>query len=163
MGYTKNADKKLEINTIEAKVIKDVFELYSKSNNASQVAKIMKENNRYIKNGDKWTESKISRIINNPIYSGDLLWGIYTRKEQNQILIPNHSPAIISKELWEQCQRQKDKYGHGNHGKNIHIFHRVARCPECHELMNSFYTIKYKNKKKKHNNYVRCTNKRYCI
>lgn len=34
------------------------------------------------------------------------------------------------------------------------------RCPECHELMNSFYTIKYANKKKKYNYYVRCLNKR---
>ena len=57
----------------------------------------MKENNRYIRNGEKWTEGRITRIINNPIYSGDLLWGIYNRNEQNQILIPNHSPAIISK------------------------------------------------------------------
>ena len=68
----------------------------------------MKDNNRYIKNGEKWTEGRITRIINNPIYSGDLLWGIYNRNEQNQILIPNHSPAIISKELWNKCQSQKD-------------------------------------------------------
>ena len=27
MGYTKNTDKKLEINTIELEVIKDVFKL----------------------------------------------------------------------------------------------------------------------------------------
>jgi len=159
MGYKKNADKKLEINTMEAEVIKDVFELYSKGYNASQVAKIMKENNRYIRNGEKWTEGRITRIINNPIYSGDLLWGIYNRKEQNQILIPNHSPAIISKELWNKCQSQKDKYSHGNYGEHIHIFHRVIRCPECHDLMNSFFTVKYQNKKKKYNYYVRCTNK----
>jgi len=53
MGYNKTEDKKLEINTMETGVIKDVFELYSKGNNASQVAKIMKDNNRYIKNGEK--------------------------------------------------------------------------------------------------------------
>lgn len=159
MGYIKNTDKKLEINTMEAEVIKDVFELYSKGNNASQVAKIMKENNRYIKNGEKWTEGRITRIINNPIYSGDLLWGIYNRTENNQTLIPNHSPAIISKELWEKCQNQKDKYSHGNYGEHIHIFHRVIRCPECHELMSSFLTVKHQNKKKKYNYYVRCLNK----
>ena len=60
MCYNKSEDKKLEINTMEAEVIKDVFELYSKGYNASQVAKIMKENNRYIMNGEKWTEGRIT-------------------------------------------------------------------------------------------------------
>lgn len=159
MGYNKNTDKKLEINTMEAEVIKDVFELYAKGHNASQVAKIMKDSNRFIKNGEKWTEGRITRIINNPIYSGDLLWGIYNRNEQNQILIPNHSPAIISKELWNKCQSQRDKYSHGNYGEHTHIFHRVIRCPECKEFMSSFLTVKHQNKKKKYNYYVRCNNK----
>lgn len=159
MGYNKNEDKKLEINIMEAEVIKDVFELYSKGNNASQVAKIMKDNNRYIKNGEKWTEGRITRIINNPIYSGDLLWGIYNRNKKNQILIPNHSPAIISKELWNKCQSQRDKYSHGNYGEHTHIFHRVIRCPECKEFMSTFLTVKHQNKKKKYNYYVRCNNK----
>ena len=106
----------------------------------------MKKDNRYLRNGEKWNESKIARIINNPIYKGDMLWGIYKREKKNQILIPNHSPAIITKDLWDKCQRELDKNSHGNYGENIHIFNRVIRCPECHELMNSFFTIKYQNK-----------------
>ena len=159
-GYIKNEDKKLEINPMEAEIVKDIFELYSQGNNASKVASIMKKDNRYLRNGEKWNESKITRIINNPIYKGDMLWGIYKREKKNQILIPNHSPAIITKDLWDKCQRELDKNSHGNYGENIHIFNRIIRCPECHELMNSFFTIKYQNKKKKYNYYVRCLNKR---
>ena len=59
-----------------------------------------------------------------------------------QVLIENHSPAIVSKELWDSCQRQLDKNRHGNYGKTIHIFHRVVRCPECKELMNSHFNEK---------------------
>lgn len=160
MGYKKNIDKKLEIDLVEAEVIKEVFELYAKGNNASKVASIMSENNRYLRDNGKWTESRITHIINNPIYKGDLLWGRYKRKQNKQILIENHSPAIISEELWDRCQDQLDKNKHGNYGKNIHIFHRVVRCPNCGELMNSYYTIKHQNKKIKYNYYVRCLNKK---
>lgn len=159
-GYIKNKDKKLEINPMESEIVRDVFEIYAKGNNASQTAKIMRENNRFLRNNQKWTESRVTRMINNPIYKGDLLWGLYKRKKENQLFISNHSPAIVSKELWDKCQRELDRNCHGNYGENIHIFHRVVRCPECHELMNSFYTIKYANKKKKYNYYVRCLNKR---
>lgn len=160
MGYKKNAFKKLEIDVVEAEVIKEVFELYSKGNKALKVAQIMKENNRYLSDNGKWTDSRIMHIISNPIYKGDLLWGRFSRKDNKQLLIENHSPAIVSKELWDSCQRQLDKNKHGNFGKNVHVFHRVVRCPECNELMNSFYTIKKQNKKIKYNYYVRCLNKK---
>ena len=160
MGYKKNAFKKLEIDVVEAEVIKEVFELYSKGNKALKVAQIMKENNRYLSDNGKWTDSRIMHIISNPIYKGDLLWGRFSRKDNKRILIENHSPAIVSKELWDSCQRQLDKNKHGNFGKNAHVFHRVVRCPECNELMNSFYTIKKQNKKIKYNYYVRCLNKK---
>jgi len=41
MGYNKTEDKKLEINMMEAEVVKDVFDLYSKGHNASQVSNFM--------------------------------------------------------------------------------------------------------------------------
>ena len=82
-GYIKNENKKLEINPMEAEIVKDIFELYSQGNNASKVAIIMKKDNRYLRNGEKWNESKITRIINNPIYKGNMLWGIYKREKKN--------------------------------------------------------------------------------
>ena len=44
------------------------------------------------------------------IYKGTLSWGRYHRKDGKQVIIVNHSPAIISKELWDKCQKQYDKY-----------------------------------------------------
>lgn len=99
MGFIKNEDKKLEINPIETEVIKDVFQMYADGNSACEVAKIMKDNNRYLKDNGKWTESRITKIINNPIYVGDVCWGLYKRKKENQLTILNHSPAIIDREL----------------------------------------------------------------
>ena len=160
MGYIKNEEKKLEIDTLESEIVKEIFELYANGNNASQVAKIMKENNRYLKNNGVWNETKIKRILSNPIYMGTLSWGRYHRKDGKQVIIENHSPAIISKELWDKCQKQYDKYKHGNYGENIHIFHRIIKCPHCKELMNSYYNVKHKNKHIVYNYYLRCTNKK---
>lgn len=159
MGFIKNVDKKLEINPIEAEVIKDVFRLYADGNSACEVAKIMKANNRYLRDNGKWTSGRITKTINNPIYAGDVCWGLYERKKENQLTILNHSPAIIDRDLWERCQTQKEKSSHGNYGENIHIFHQVVRCPSCKNLMNSFYTVKHQNKNIKYNYYVRCNNK----
>ena len=90
MRYKKNTFKKLEIDVVEAEVIKEVFELYSKGNKTLKVAQIMKENNRYLSDNGKWTDSRIMHIISNPIYKGDLLWGRFSRKDNKQILIENH-------------------------------------------------------------------------
>ena len=159
MGYTKNSDKKLEVDLVEAEIVKEVFELYASGKNATEVGTIMKNNNRYLKNNGIWNATKVSRIISNPIYIGTLSWGRYHRKDGKETIIENHSPAIISKELWDKCQKQYDKYKHGNYGKNIHIFHRIIKCPECNNLMNSYYTVKHQNKHLKYNYYVRCKNK----
>lgn len=158
-GYMRNLDGKLEIEPISAKVVQDIFELYSKGTSALKIAEIMAKENRYLTDNGKWQEQRITNIISNFIYKGELHWGQYSRKEQNILIVPNHSPAIISQELFDRCQIQKEKNGHGNYGKKIHIFHQVVRCPICHKIMNNCYTVKHRNKKIIYNYYVRCDNK----
>ena len=53
--FVNNEEKKLEIDTLESEIVKEIFELYANGNNASQVAKIMKDNNRYLRDNGKWT------------------------------------------------------------------------------------------------------------
>ena len=61
--FKNRVDAKDKNAVVIAEIVKDIFELYSQSNNASKVASIMKKDNRYLRNGEKWNESKITRIM----------------------------------------------------------------------------------------------------
>ena len=55
-GYVRNKDTgHLEIEPIEAQVVKEIFKLCQEGNSTRGIATIMKDNNAYLKNG-KWRE-----------------------------------------------------------------------------------------------------------
>lgn len=159
-GFKKNKDGYLEIEQVSANVVKEIFELYAKGNSVIKIVDIMAKGNRYINdNGTgKWHEERVKNIVINPIYKGELHWGLFTRNISNILIMPNFCEPIVEPSLFDRCQNQKEKNSHGNYGKYIHIFHQVIRCPSCHKLMNNYYSIKHKNKKVERFFYVRCDN-----
>jgi len=110
-GYTKDEAKKLIIENDEAKIIKDIFNLYKQGNGFKAIANILnfKEiptrtqkafGNRVMKyktekTADKvtWTDVAIDKIIKNPIY--------YGQRRFKGNLYP--APAIIEEQLFKEC------------------------------------------------------------
>ena len=105
-----------------------------------------------------WEERKVNAILTNKIYIGTLEWGKSRRKKEDILIIENHSPAIIEKDLFEMCQFKRNQNSHGNYGKQHHIFHRVIKCNECSSTMHCYYSVKTKSKKKVMLFFVRCKN-----
>ena len=81
-GYVRNKDTgHLEIEPIEAQVVKEIFKLCQEGNSTRGIATIMKDNNAYLKTG-KWRSDRVYKILTNSIYIGIFEYGKYKRKQQ---------------------------------------------------------------------------------
>ena len=80
-GYTRDPiTKHLEIEPIEAEVVKDIFNMSINGIPYRQIAEKMRNENRYLKRG-KWSDSRVCKILDNEIYIGTFRFGKYNRKK----------------------------------------------------------------------------------
>lgn len=130
-GYTRNKESgHLEIESIEAQIVKEIFELCKKSYSCRGIAKIMKDNNSYLKTG-KCTSDRIYKILTNFIYIGTFAYGKYQRKEQDILYVKDYCEPIIDEETWNATRIVLEKNKHSNYGEHIHLFTGIIRCPDC--------------------------------
>lgn len=143
-GYVRNENGHLEINIIEAEVVKEIYELCSKGTSSREIARIMRKGNRYLKHG-KWEDDRVYNILSNPVYNGTFHFGKRTRKKEDVLVVKDYCPKIIDDKLYKQAMRGLEKNKHSNYGSHIHLFSSLVKCPECSKIMSS--TISYKKQK----------------
>lgn len=160
LGFLRNLDGKLEIDPVSSLVIKEIFELYSTGMSMNAIAIKLESDGKFNKFNTRWREDKILKIISNPIYKGECHWRrtVSKGKQNPVIVIPNHSPKIVSDELFDKCQAQVTKNKHGGYGTHTHIFHSIVKCPYCNKMMSNYFTIKKRKSGNKKFYYVICKN-----
>ena len=135
-------DKKLVPDPKEAPVRKLIYELYVEHHRKKKVARILNERGYRTRSGAKFGYSTINRLISDPTAKGmhRLNYSMRGGKNNEKFLLkPNsdwvysHVPAIVSVELWNECnsiiedQHQKRKVYTRS---PVHLFAGVAIC-EC--------------------------------
>ena len=97
LGYDKKEDGKLEINQEEAKLVKEIFEMYLKLKSMPQVAFQLNKIGIRTKRGNKWSATTVKGILDNKIYTG-----IY---EVAEIEDKVEEYKIIDEELFEKAKK----------------------------------------------------------
>ena len=157
-GYTRNKETgHLEVEPIEAEVVKEIFELCKKGHSTRGIATIMKDNNAYLKQG-KWKSDRVYKILTNSIYIGIFEYGKYKRKPQDILRVENYCEPIIDEVTWNATRNVLVKNKHSNYGEYIHLFSGLVKCPICGEIMSSSESFKYPNGKQKVYYHLRCKN-----
>ena len=157
-GYIRNRETgHLEIEPIEAQVVKEIFELCKQGNSTRSIATIMKDNNAYLKQG-KWASDRIYKILTNAIYIGIFEYGKYKRKPQDILRVENYCEPIIDINTWTATRNVLTKNKHSNYGEYIHLFSGLVKCPICGNIMSSSESFKYPNGKLKVYYHLRCKN-----
>jgi len=134
--------------------------------------------------GRKWCHASVRRIITNEKYVGDLRSGKYysdnvishKRKvnygEKEQYFTSNHHESIVSRELWNRCQKILEKRSKivkpdGNRDKfsRKYPFSSKIYCGICGErFIRRSYKIRSNNKEivywicRSHRNQIECSN-----
>ena len=157
-GYIRNKETgHLEIEPIEAQIVKEIFELCKQGNSTRNIATIMKDNNTYLKQG-KWASDRVYRILTNSIYIGIFEYGKYKRKPQDILRVENNCEPIIDEITWNATRNVLVKNKHSNYGEYIHLFSGLVKCPICGNIMSSSESFKYPNGKLKVYYHLRCKN-----
>ncbi len=157
-GYTRNKETgQLEVEPIEAQVVKEIFDLYKNGYSTRGIATKLKDDNAYLKQG-KWRSDRVYKILTNSIYIGIFEYGKYKRKPQDILRVENYCEPIIDKETWNATRNVLVKNKHSNYGEYIHLFSGLVKCPICNEIMSSSESFKYPNGKLKVYYHLRCKN-----
>lgn len=150
-GYDKK-DKKLVINEEEAKMVRELFELYSTDEySMKQIEDLFWERGYRNRNGNKIAHTTMSNTISNPKYKGYYVGNkvkivdMFTKKQhflppEEWVMFKDETgeivPAIVSEELWEQAnkvlqKRSKDVKNRQNQCNHGNLLTGKLFCSHC--------------------------------
>ena len=155
LGY-KRVNKKVVIDEATKGIIERIFELYLQGKSYQTIANIFNEEKVLFPEKKKWTDSVIEKIINNRIYIGDYERYKRVGKEQGKEteIFMNVVEPIISRAMWEDVQKQKEKNQMSYCRDRVYMFFQKLQCPTCGKIM----TCKGSGGKKKKYMYYHCDN-----
>ena len=121
-GYQKNENGDLEICPEEAKIVRLIFELYLQGSSILSIIKELESKEILTPSGKKkWCNQTVVKILTNEKYMGNVLLkktytdGFPNRKrkknsgEKHQYLTEQIHPEIISKEIFNAVQEERQK------------------------------------------------------
>ena len=154
LGYRfSNKEKKLEIVPEEAKIVKQIFNMFVEGSTLSEIKRFLENNEiKTYTNKKIWDVTAIRYILTNEKYSGDLLQKkmIKTSPFENRVinnglaekyLIKNHHEPIVSKEIFNLVQERilyldnACKARHNSHNKTT-LSYKI-KCGYCFYSYNS--------------------------
>lgn len=162
LGYdVDRANRKLVINKEEAKLVREIFDLYLELKSFLKVAMALNDKGyrtkRYVtKSGkvmgsNKFKNTNIQLILQYVLYTGKVKY--------NGALYPGLHEAIIPEETFDKVRQiiANNRVGRDN-PKNTHttgLLNRILRCKTCNSIM--FHTYTSKKDKRRYRYYV-CMN-----
>lgn len=166
--YYPMPENRLEIIPDEAEVIKTIFNLSASGYGYRRIINYLTENKIFTRQGKKFAQNTIRSILRNEKYYGGNPILKYdsgvvfnkkspVAKEEYEIKENDRIPAIISKELFDKCQKIREKNTNRGNKKGVYKgitkFANMLICGNCH----SYYTANIDRGKK----YYNCRNKKY--
>ena len=161
-GYRKGADGRMEPDEETAPTVRLIFELAAQGRTAAQIGKALVERGiptpgeykvaRGIAGHDVsrsaglWQISTITRLLDDERYTGTYIIGkrhvtevgsshVRMKDESEWIKIPDHHPAIISKELFEQAQSKRRHFKCPKKNTNQYPLRAKVSCGCCRHAM----------------------------
>lgn len=122
LGYRKNENGDLEICPEEAEIVRLIFELYLQGGSILSIIKELESKEILTPSGKrKWCNQSVVKILTNEKYIGNVLLkktyidGFPNRKrkknsgEKHQYLAEQIHPEIISKEIFDAVQEERQR------------------------------------------------------
>ena len=117
LGFDVDKNKKYIINEYEAQSIRLIFEMYSAGYTYGQILDKLRLKKYKTKTGKEFSKSGITTILNNEKYKGTYVFNrtsqksngkrnVQPKSEDEVIRIPNGIPAIVSEEMWDNCNKR---------------------------------------------------------
>ena len=115
-GYSKAPDGSLTVNEKEAQIICFIFDRYLAGDSLGKIVDALAEKKVSSPSGkDRWSRKIVEGLLSNEKYVGQVLLQKTIVRDGQQIknntdaqyLLPDHHPAIISKDMFDAVQAEK--------------------------------------------------------
>ena len=130
LGYYRDIDKTLKVDVTTKDIVLKIFELYLEGKSYQTISNILNEEKISSPNNKKWCDSTIDRIINNKIYIGDYERYKHDTDKETELFV-DVVPPIITRAMWEEVQKQKEKNQRSYCRNRVYIFFQKLVCPTC--------------------------------
>ena len=130
LGYYRDTDKTLKVDITTKDIVLRIFELYLEGKSYQTISNILNDEKVLSPNNKKWCDSTIDRIINNKIYMGDYERYKYDTDKETELFV-DVVPPIITRAMWEEVQKQKEKNQRSYCRNRVYIFFQKLLCPTC--------------------------------
>lgn len=151
-GYRKDENLKLIIHPEEAEIVKYIFQMCIEGKGQMYITNELANMKVPSPSGNEtWSNSTINRMIKNPKYKGDQVYGRKqtVRDDNGKVTIrekalesrivysPDSHEAIISKEDWDKAQYSiSNRSTHTVRKKNlVNVFAGLLRCKKCGKIL----------------------------
>ncbi len=161
LGYDLSPDKHLVINEKEAEAVRIIFNMTISGKSYSEILYKLRINGYVTKKGKDFGKNSLNAILHNPKYTGDFIYNrTYgkdpithkrnshrERPKEEQIIIPDAIPAIISREDFAKVQKiLLDRRNYSRANKTRYLLTGKIFCGVC----NCSYTGNVKLPNKQH-------------
>lgn len=147
-GYKISDNKSLEVNTDEAEVVKEIFNLSAVKNYGTRaIAAELNRRGYYTRSGKPFENSYIAKILKNPVYFGEMIYGrqYYIKKNGKKVgayskdykTFSGNFEPLIPKELFEKSlvELEKRKNNRGVSNAIPNILGGLVFCGDCKSIM----------------------------
>ena len=149
LGYVVGTDRRLIVNEDEAKIVKMIFDMYEQNFSYIKIAQILNDAGYRTKAGKLFNKNSFNSILQQKKYIGVYSWNrarqrnsqhkrnSHAEKPTNeQVIIPDGCPSIISKEQFERVQEKLKSRARGKDRlttKNNYMLSGldILRCAKC--------------------------------
>ena len=136
LGY-KRVDKTLVPDITKKDIVIRIFDMYHNGLSYKKISNILNEEK--VLDKTNWRDSTIVGILQNEIYKGDFVHG---KRTKHPTYYTDVVEPIISKELWEECQVQKQKNSRSYQRTLNYLFLQKLKCPKCGRILGGKATTK---------------------
>lgn len=123
---------RLKVNKEEAYYVGKIYEWYLDGDSMLKIAKKMKDFKVPTKRGGHWNQSTINSILNNPLYIGNVRYGI-NKKSGFEVVGKNITP-LIDKDMFYSVQnlmKKRKKFHNKKYSSDDTYYFRVLKCGYC--------------------------------
>lgn len=141
-------NQKLVVNLEEKKLVNDIYDFFIEGRSFYKIASFLNDNHVKTKRGGKWQAATIKSILNNPLYIGNVRYGVQNKSKSFEVRGKNIEP-IITKEKWNLVKMLLEKRSKNKlrrHHNDYAYYYQVIKCPICNSYYKEHQQM-YKDKK----------------
>jgi site-specific DNA recombinase len=153
IGYRLNpVTRRLEVDEEFADTVVTIFRLFTKERCGTfRIAELLNDSGHYTKNGRLWSRVTVRRVLNNPVYVGDTIYGrtrntlrrIYDEHgyskvrgrsrmpEADWIVVTDTHPPLVDRDTFERAQDLLRERNHPGAKRAKHPLTGILRCGRC--------------------------------